>query len=36
VRLLASLLVWPLLILLAVPAYTIGLVVIVRDLWRRR
>lgn len=35
-RLLAALLVWPPLILLAVPAYAVGLVVIVRDLWRRR
>lgn len=35
-RLLAALLVYPLLLVLAVPAYTIGLAVIVRDLWRRR
>lgn len=35
-RALAAVLVWPLLLVLAVPAYGIGLLVILRDLWRRR
>jgi hypothetical protein len=34
-RILAAILTWPLLVLLAVPVYCIGAAVIVRDLWRR-